>query len=83
MIIRFVWVHFVYIGTRLYLPPETLTNKTYFAVPGTVWSMGVVLYRMLQGSRPFKTDEEIVAGVVTFRKSITECELILCVIYRP
>ena len=70
----------VYIGTRLYFPPEWLTKRTYFAVPGTVWSMGVVLYRMLQGSRPFKTDEEIVAGVVTFRKPITKCELILSVL---
>ena len=80
MIIRFLWVHFVYIGTRLYLPPETLINKTYFAVPGTVWSMGVVLFRMLQGSRPFKTEEEILTGVVTFKKPITKCELILRVI---
>ena len=66
----------IHVGTKLYLPPEWITQNTYFAVPGTVWSVGITLYRMLQGSRPFKTDEEIAAAAVTFNKPVSKCELI-------
>ena len=60
-----------YVGTCLYFPPEWLTKKSYFAVPSTVWSVGIVLYHMLQGSRPFLSDEDIVAAAVTFEIPIS------------
>ena len=39
--------------------------------------MGVMLYRMLQGSKPFTTREELVAGAVTFDKPISKGVLIV------
>ena len=60
-----------HVGTRLYFPPEWLTQKSYFAVASTVWSVGIVLYHMLQGSRPFISDEDIVAAAVIFNIPIS------------
>ena len=59
------------IGTRLFYPPEWLTKSTYYAVPGTVWAVGVMLYRMLQGSLPFDTNKQIIAASVSFKKPIS------------
>lgn len=47
-------------GSRALQPPEMLKHKRYKAEPATVWSIGVLLYRMLTGFWPFNTDIDIV-----------------------
>lgn len=41
-------------GTPAYLPPEMSINKEYKGFSVDVWSLGVLLYAMLQGTVPFK-----------------------------
>ncbi|XP_038819257.1 serine/threonine-protein kinase pim-2-like [Salvelinus namaycush] len=35
-------------GTPEYLPPETVLRGEYFAVPATVWSLGILLFQVQQ-----------------------------------
>ena len=43
-----------YCGSRPYLAPEVLTAKPYNPMISDVWSMGVVLFVLLQNRLPFK-----------------------------
>ena len=43
----------MYCGTRSYMPPEIIQKKTYEGKPCDVWSLGVVLYKLLVGDYPF------------------------------
>ena len=43
-------------GTPAYIAPEILENKGYEGPPVDIWSSGVVLYSMLSGVAPFKTN---------------------------
>ncbi|XP_056334978.1 serine/threonine-protein kinase pim-1-like [Danio aesculapii] len=42
-----------YCGTILYIPPEYLFHGEYHANPATVWSLGILLFRMVSGRYPF------------------------------
>ena len=53
------------------LPREWFTRHSYHAVPATVWTLGMMLYGMLQGDSPFETNEDIVNAVVTFKKTVS------------
>ncbi|MFZ9886043.1 MAG: protein kinase domain-containing protein [Myxococcota bacterium] len=44
------------VGTTLYMPPERLRNLPYDGA-ADVYSMGIVLFEMLTGSRPFESDD--------------------------
>ncbi len=46
-------------GTNVYAPPEYFTRGEYTADGLNVWSLGILLYDMLFGDVPFKTDVEI------------------------
>ena len=64
----------LYIGTLLYCPPEFFKHKSYKLVPSTVWTMGLVMYIMLQGRNPFNSEAEIVEGKIIVEKPISKGE---------
>lgn len=43
-----------YCGTLHYLAPEVVSSTPYRGGPADVWSLGVILFRMLAGYYPFK-----------------------------
>ncbi|MCP9259176.1 Serine/threonine-protein kinase pim-3 [Dirofilaria immitis] len=47
------------LGTRLYCPPEWFLHSMYLGCEATVWSLGVLLYNMLNGRLPFRDEKEI------------------------
>ncbi|CAM4706736.1 unnamed protein product [Leuciscus chuanchicus] len=58
----------IYIGVPNYCPPEVLTEPRFHAVPANVWSLGVLLYQMVNGCSPFHNRTEITRAKVTFQK---------------
>jgi len=65
-------------GTHLYAPPEWLQKGEYAGEAATVWSLGVLLFVMINGDVPFQSDQDICKGELRFRKhfSIAAKELI-------
>merc|ERR1712223_1111590 len=60
-----------YHGTRVYSPPEWIESKFYSASGLNVWSLGVLLYNLLTGDVPFKTDSAILEAQVRFPSTVT------------
>ncbi|XP_077104607.1 uncharacterized protein LOC143757373 isoform X1 [Siphateles boraxobius] len=65
----------VYLGRQDHCPPEVFTEPRFHAVPANVWALGVMLYEMLNASRPFRSRTEVIEAKVTFQNSnlSTEC----------
>ncbi|XP_036425591.1 serine/threonine-protein kinase pim-2-like [Colossoma macropomum] len=61
-----------YKGTSLYCPPEFLLERRYHANPATVWSLGVLLFRMVCGYFPFVDKMDIVQGRLDFRAGLSQ-----------
>ncbi|MBZ3874890.1 Sperm motility kinase 2B [Sciurus carolinensis] len=53
-------------GTLSHFAPELVLRQAYEGPPVDVWSLGVILYFMLTGKRPFRgpTDEEMLRQIV-------------------
>ena len=47
------------IGTLQYMSPEQLTRSSKVASTTDIYSVGIVLYRLLAGKHPFETENEI------------------------
>ncbi|XP_047410695.1 sperm motility kinase 2B-like [Sciurus carolinensis] len=56
-------------GTLAYLAPEIVLRQEYEGPPADVWSLGVRLYFMLTGSRPFRapTAQDVLMEIVQAR----------------
>lgn len=52
----------------MYSPPEWIRGQGYLGKPAEVWTIGILLYDMLNGDIPFSDDAEILARNVRFRR---------------
>jgi len=43
----------MYCGTRSYMPPEIINKRNYMGKPCDIWSLGVVLFKLVTGTYPF------------------------------
>ena len=55
-------------GTHLYAPPEWLQKGEYSGESATVWSLGILLFVMINGDVPFASDQDICKGDLRFKK---------------
>lgn len=61
-------------GTGCYLPLEWFEKRKFLAGPGTVWSVGVMMYHIVCGGFPFTTFTREEMRQVKFRAGLSKGE---------
>ena len=46
-------------GSIKYCPPEAVSNNPFRAMPGEIWTIGIVLFTLFHGGNPFFDINEI------------------------
>ncbi|MCJ8739070.1 hypothetical protein PDJAM_G00043020 [Pangasius djambal] len=52
----------MYAGTLAFCPPEWVMFKRYEGIPATIWGLGILLYNLVCGDYPFKSDNDLEVG---------------------
>ncbi|OHT07205.1 CAMK family protein kinase [Tritrichomonas foetus] len=71
-------------GSACYIAPEALTTTQYYGIPADIWSLGVILYALVDGSLPWNYQDpnqmfqQITTGSFPMPTGITpQCQDIL------
>jgi serine/threonine protein kinase len=48
----------MYCGTPSYMPPEIVERKEYAGKPADIWSIGVLVYKLVVGDYPFGPEDD-------------------------
>ena len=58
--------------SEIYAPPEWIIRREIEGVPSSTWSLGLILFRMVQGKLPFNNKEEICLNRLRFDKKCSK-----------
>lgn len=76
-----------FMGTPEYAPPEWYLERQYHAIPATVWTLGMLLYAMVNGEAPFGNRIEIFYNYPQWRRNeiSRDCRALIlsCLTLRP
>ncbi|KAK3520077.1 hypothetical protein QTP70_012823 [Hemibagrus guttatus] len=72
-------------GTPAFCPPEWVLVDSYMGIPATIWGLGILLFVLVCGNYPFKSEEDVENGHLKFSPHVSRdfIELVLwCLDFR-
>ena len=66
-----LYADFEFNGTFVWAPPEMLERGKMHAEAAAVWSLGCLLFDMLNGDVPFRRKEHIIDGQLLYRRRLS------------